>query len=162
MRHRAVVVAVALAAATVPACGSDEGETSGAKLEWEKPAELYAPKTLPKDRILFGRIRNASSETITLKSTEVRLTTVDGKRVEGDGRFVESFVHGNVPVDIQPGPEQPEPSRLRLGYEAQIEPGESVPLTIAWRTGRDIADPVVVAFGDGTRLEIPRGPPKRI
>jgi hypothetical protein len=162
MRRWAAVVVVALAAATVAACGEDEGGSSGAKLEWEKAPELYVPKALPGDRILFGRIRNASSETVTLKSEEVRLTTAGGRPVEGDGRFVESFVHGNIPLDIQPGAEQPPPSRLRLGYEARIEPGDSVPLTIAWRAGKREARPVAVTLGDGSRLEIPAGPPKRV
>ena len=164
MRRRPAAVAgalatAALAATGLAACGGDEGAARSGSIAWQKDPQLLVPETLPNDRILFGRIRNTSSKTVELNSAEVRLTAADGRRVAGNGRFVGGFVHGNIPLDIQSGEDQAPPARLRLGYEARIAPGKSVPLTVAWREAKG-RRPVAVELGDGSRLEVPQRPPR--
>ena len=155
----AALVAAALAATSLAACGGDERTDRSGSIAWEKDPQLLVPETLPNDRILFGRIRNTSSKTVQLKSVEVHLTTADGRRVAGNGRFIGGFVHGNIPLDIQSGEDQAPPAQLRLGYEARIAPGKSVPLTVAWREAKG-RRPVAVELGDGSRLEVPQRPPQ--
>lgn len=156
--RRPAAVAAALAAAALAGCGGD-GDDAPGTVGWEKEPVLIAPDRLPEDRVLIARVRNGTDKPVVLRSVDIKVVASGDRTVKASGRFVSGFVHGNIPVDIQPGPEQPEPSQRRLGYEARIEPGQSVPLTVAWRQkGKPRAEAVVL--GDGTRLELPERRPE--
>lgn len=147
------------AAAVLSACGGSEGgrAAAGGPVTWVKTPELLVRPSLPNDRILAGRIRNDSRKPITLQAKDVEV--VGGR--DGGGRFVDTFVHGNIPVELVPGPNQALPARRRLGYTVTLKPGKTAPLVATWRVqpGRRAT---AVALRPGMRLRVPGAKPKPV
>jgi hypothetical protein len=150
--RRLTRIAAGTAAILVAGCGGggEGADEAAGPVKWAGTPKLLAQPSLPGDRILGGKIRNDSRERITLQSKDVRV--VGGR--DGGGRFVETFVHGNIPVELQPGPEQPLPSRTRLGYTVTLDPGEVAPLVVTYRVERGTRARAVT-LRPGVRLSIP-------
>jgi hypothetical protein len=107
-----------------------------------------------RDRVVSGRVRNASLRRVRIEARDVRLETADGARVEGTATFVGTFLHGLYPPTREP--QRMAGSELRrTGRLAVIEPRTSVPVTLAWRLEEGEPPPERVDFGAGT-LPLPR------
>ena len=123
-------------------------------LVWERKPRLIVPETLPRDRILSGKVRNDSLRAVELTSKELSLVDAAGGRVPASAIFLETYVHGLYPPARQPE-RLPESELRRTGRKAVIHPGKSVPLTVSWRQRADTDPPVRLEFGTGA-LPVPR------
>jgi len=143
----------AIAALALRADGDSGGATGD--LTWAQGPRVFAPPRLPQDRILSASLRNDSLRRVRLGAEELRLEDASGRRVDATAVFLESFVHGLYPPTRQP-PEVSESELRRTGRLAVIDPGESVPLTVAWRPPRDVEAPLRLDYGFGS-LPVPSG-----
>lgn len=143
-----------LAAVVVAGCSGGEEERGSGGLAWERTPRLATPPSLPDDRVLTGRVRNDSLRPIELVARrDARLVDARGRQVPGVALFLDGFVRGLYPPTRGPHPLPPGEQR-RLGLAARIEPGRSVPLTVAWREGRGVGRPVRLQLGRGS-LPVP-------
>jgi hypothetical protein len=149
-RLRASLAVALVASFQGSGCG-DSGEQP--RLEWERPPQLFVPDNLPGDRTLIGWIRNTGSDPVELRAGDLRLISRDGRRIEGNAVFLQAFTRGLYPPTRRP-PELPEGEERRTGRTALIEPGRSVPLTVAWRQRPKSLRPVQIEL-DGTSLPVP-------
>jgi hypothetical protein len=140
-----LLVAVAV---TGLAVRGDSGDGSGT-LAWSKGPRVFTPPRLPQDRVLTGRVRNDSVRRIRLRPADLRLADARGREVPGTARFVESYLHGLYPPTREPE-RLPESELRRTGRLAVIEPGASVPLTVAWRRDEGTAPPERLDYGRGS------------
>jgi hypothetical protein len=160
IRATSLAAAALAIVAALGACGGSakDGPSAGSEgvgpVVWVKTPQLVVQPELPNDRILFGRIRNDSLRTVDLKSKQIRVLA-DEREVFGFGRFVDTFVHGNYPVELQPGPDQPVPATRRLGYTLELRPGQTAPLLVTWRLRAGGPRPTTVALQPGMRLGVP-------
>jgi len=137
----ALVAAVALAG-----CGSAPSSPSG--VSWEgKPLVVRQPE-LPRDTIVSGKISNKGDEQLRLDANDVRLVTADGSEVESTARFAVGVSHQLYPPREGPREKDPEFLRERLGEVANVKPGATVPLVVAWRLSPGVAAPVKVDLGE--------------
>jgi hypothetical protein len=143
----------AVAALALRAGGDSEG--AAGDLTWARSPQVFAPPRLPQDRILSARLRNDSLRRIRLSAEELRLEDASGRTVDATAVFLESFVHGLYPPTREP-PEVSESELRRTGRLAVIEPGDSVPLTVAWRPPRGVEGPLRLDYGSGS-LPVPSG-----
>ena len=134
----------------------DDGgtEQGSGDLAWAGSPRVFIPARLPRDRVLSARLRNDSLRRIRLNAEDFRLEDGRGREVAATAVFLDSFVHGLYPPTRQPR-EGPESELRRTGRLAVIAPGESVPLTVAWRQGAGAAAPVRLDYGRGY-LPLPR------
>jgi len=88
-----------------------------------------------------------------LTPSDIRLLDAEGKRVPASVIFLRTYVHGLYPPSREPG-RLPEQELRRTGRKAVIGPGESAPLTAAWRQRRGADPPVRVDYRAGS-LRIP-------
>ena len=98
--------------------------------------------------MLTAGLRNDGVHPLRVDIAEVRLLDSDGHEVASSQVFLQAFgrslwAAGRGPV------QEPDGELQRTGRIALLEPGEAVPLTVAWRT-RD---------GDPARLDCGRGSP---
>jgi len=121
---------------------------------WEREPRLVTPKTLPRDRILTGRVRNDSLRPLQLTPRQLRVMDGNGKRVPASVIFLQTYVHGLYPPTRQPK-RVPESELRRTGRKAVIPPGKSAPITVSWRQPRGASPPVRLDFGT-VELAIPR------
>jgi hypothetical protein len=109
---------------------------------------VIKPKTLPRDRILTADVRNDTLKEVELRANrDVKLLDRRGRPVTHTTIFTEGFTRDIYPPRyLRKVPKQ---DQLRLGLLAKIKPGESVPITVAWRVrSRD---------RDVVRLQTPAG-----
>jgi hypothetical protein len=131
----AVAIALALG-------GSLVGGGESGPLGWSGDARVFQHPTLPGDRVLTGTLRNDGDRGVRVDIGAVRVVTADGMPVPSTPVFLKLW-----PPDR--GPFQVADSELqRTGSVAALEPGEEVPLTVAWRAadGR----PARVEWGGGS------------
>jgi hypothetical protein len=147
VRRWLALAALALAAG----CGGDEDTGSG-DLVWTEKPRVFKHPTLPDDRILTGTVRNDSFERIDLVARDIRLRTDGGEEIDGAAVFAPTFVRGVFPQNR--GEEIPPGEQLRIGLRARLDPGATVPLTVAWRQRQ--GRPVALEYGSGA-LPVPRG-----
>jgi hypothetical protein len=149
----ALLIAVAIAAFAVR---DGDGSARGAgDLAWAKSPRVFTPDRLPQDRILTARLRNDSLREVRLSARDLRLEDAEGRKVEATALFLDSFVHGLYPPTREPA-ELTEAELRRTGRLAVIPPGESAPLTVAWRSGAGIEPPLRLDYGAGY-LPVPPG-----
>ena len=108
---------------------------------------------LPRDRILTGKVRNASLRAVDLESDRVQIRDATGHNLKATARFAQSFSHGLYPWSMHVKGSKFE--RRRIGEIATIKPGQAVPLTLSWRVPEGGSQPVEVRFDGGT-LTLPR------
>jgi len=125
--------AAALALTLAAACGSESpGGDSTGPLRWVAEPLAVTPEMLPDDRIVSGRVRNASMHPVELNARDVKLVDADGEPVQASVAFLDSFgraweVYNKGPLAL------PRDEWRRLGRLIRIEPGQEAPLTVSWR-----------------------------
>ena len=144
-----LTAAVALAAAVVIAsvvavAGGSGGEGGEGSLAWQGKVQVI-DSDVKTDRILYTKIENTSLEDVDLVAKEVRALDANGREVQSSTSFLAAFAHGIYPW-AQRG-EMGEFERRRLGQIATIKPGETAPVTLAWRVPEGGEQPVKVDFG---------------
>jgi hypothetical protein len=155
VRHagRAGVAGLALALAA-GGCGSADKASTG-PLDWKGAPFLEAVgATLPDDRILVGTVRNVSvRQELTIDSKKIAVRDAAGKSLRAFGIFTATFAHGLYGVSEAPnGPVGSD--RKRLGFTVTLKPGETAPLTIAYRLAAGVKPPLRVEYPGG-HLAVP-------
>jgi hypothetical protein len=155
VRPRALVLgaSLALTAALPLGCSDDEGMGVG-DLVWVQPPKVYREATLPRDRVLVGRIRNDSLRPIKVAASDVRAVDEDGDALRGNATFIRGFIHPLYPPTRPPPGGLPESELVRTGRELRLEPGKTAPLSVAWRLAPGAKAPVRIDYGRGS-LPIP-------
>jgi hypothetical protein len=151
VRYAAAFVLLALVL-PLGGCGGD-GEDGAAPLGWKGDPDIVVPPRLPGDRILRGEVTNGSLDRVVVDAKDVKLLDGDGRRVEATATFLSSYVHSIYPPTNRPAP-YPAAERERLGQIAQLEPGQSAPLTVSWHEPKGPRTPVRLDYGNGS-LPIP-------
>jgi hypothetical protein len=143
----------ALAAVALAGCG--DASSSSSTVAWDgKPIVVRQPE-LPRDTIVSGKISNKGSEAVRLDANEVRVVGSDGDAVQSDVRFAVGITHQLYPPREGPHENDPEFLRERLGEVANVKPGATVPLVVAWRLAPGQAAPVKVDLGSTGSLALP-------
>lgn len=150
------VVAVAFVAIAVVAGRSGDGQEKGyGRVTWERRPLVFKVKTLPRDRILSGRLRNDSLKEVDLTARkDLELLDRRGRPVAHTAIFAEGYSR-----DIYPPRDRrllPDSDQVRLGYKAKLKPGQSRPITLAWRVPSADRAPVRVRLPGGV-LALPKG-----
>jgi hypothetical protein len=155
VRARALVrsAALALTAALPLACSDDDGAGVG-DLVWAGRPNVYRQATLPRDRVLVGTIRNDSLRPIKVAATDVRAVDGDGDALRGNATFVRGYIHPLYPPTRPPSGGLPESELERTGRQLRLEPGQTAPLSVAWRLAPGAEAPVRIDYGSGS-LPIP-------
>ena len=148
------LLTVAAIAALALRDGGESAQGAG-DLRWARSPAVFTPPRVPHDRILSARLRNDSLRRIRLSADELRLEDAGGRTIEATAVFLDSFVHGLYPPTRQPA-QVSESELRRTGRLALMAPGESVPLTVAWRPAPDVEGPLRLDYGSGS-LPVPRG-----
>ena len=151
-----LVAAVALAAATAIVAvalltGSWGGDAQ--TLEWQGRVEVF-DSGVATDEILYSKVRNASLRDVDLDVEDVKVYGRDDKPVQASVRFLAAFAHGLFPWSQKPDP-LGDFERRRLGEIATLKPGQSIPITLAWRVPKGTPRPGRVDLGPA-ELKIPR------
>ena len=127
-------LAAALAALAAAGCGAEPGAVGGGSgpLVWTEPPLEFTPETLPGERILTGQLRNEGLRRLRVDLPDLRIRDASGDDVAAQPIFLQTF--GKSLWSPGRGPAQmPETELVRTGRIAWLEPGETVPFTIAWR-----------------------------
>ena len=111
-------------------CGGSGG--GAGPLVWTEPPIVFTPATTPGDRILTGTLRNEGLRRLRVDLPDLRVRDADGDTVAAQPVFLQTF--GKSLWSPGRGPAQlPETELLRTGRIAWLEPGQTVPFTLAWR-----------------------------
>jgi hypothetical protein len=150
MRPGALVpgAALALAAALPLACGGGE-DTGIGDLVWAGPPKVYRQATLPRDRVLVGRIRNDSLRPIKVAATDIHAVDENGDPLRGNATFIRGYIHPLYPPTRPPPGGLPESELERTGRQLRLRPGRTAPLSVAWRLGAGGGRPVRIEYGSG-------------
>lgn len=148
----AVLIVVAITALVMSDGGA--GDQGAGDLAWARSPRVFTPESLPQDRVLSATLRNDSLRRIRLTVDDLRMEDANGQTVESTAVFLDSFVHGLYPPTRQPA-QVSESELRRTGRLAVIAPGDSVPLTVAWRREGGVDAPVRLDYGRGY-LPVPR------
>lgn len=148
----AVLIVVAITALVMSDGGA--GDEGAGDLAWARSPRVFTPESLPQDRVLSATLRNDSLRRIRLTVDDLRMEDANGQTVESTAVFLDSFVHGLYPPTRQPA-QVSESELRRTGRLAVIAPGDSVPLTVAWRREGGVDAPVRLDYGRGY-LPVPR------
>ena len=148
----AVLIVVAITALLLSDGGA--GDEGAGDLAWARSPRVFTPESLPQDRVLSATLRNDSLRRIRLTVDDLRMEDANGETVESTAVFLDSFLHGLYPPTRQPA-QVSESELRRTGRLAVIAPGDSVPLTVAWRREGGVDAPVRLDYGRGY-LPVPR------
>jgi len=136
------------------AAASGCGATAPRKpLAWITSPQVYVPRDLPRDHIVVGRIRNASSDTVRVQATALRVRDARGSALESSAGFTSSYAHGLFGAFQRPSA-MPIREQVRLGRIVILDPGATSPLFAAWRLLPGSREPVRIDYGSGT-LPVP-------
>jgi hypothetical protein len=150
-RRLAAAIAAALATALFVALSTLGGGERVGPLDWSGDAEVFTHPTLPGDRVLTAKLRNDGIHPLRVDIGDVRLLTADGREVASSPVFLQAF--GKSLWSAGRGPVQEPDSELqRTGRIALLEPGEEVPLTVAWHARG--GEPARLDYGRGS-LSLP-------
>jgi len=150
---RRALAALALAGALtgLAACGGDGASLGAGDIGWVEEPQVVVPETLPKDRILTGTVRNDAFREAKLVARELRLVDADGDEVESAATFNAGFGRSYYSPSREP---LPEAELIRVGQEAVLQPGDTVPLTVSWSTDDGSDAPVAIEYEAGS-LPVP-------
>jgi hypothetical protein len=152
VRRAALLLLVASLHAAAGCGGGGDGAAQGGSgpLVWTEPPLRFTPETLPGDSIVTGKLRNEGLRRLRVDLPDLRVRDADGDDVAAQPIFLQTF--GKSLWSPGRGPEQlPESELLRTGRIAWLDPGETVPFTVAWR-GR--AAPTRIEY-DGGWVPVP-------
>lgn len=133
--------------------GDADRASDSVRLAWKGTPQLIEVPELPRDRILAGRIRNASLRPVDLVAARIRVIDGRGRALKASATFLQGFAHGLYPPAMKVRGGKLE--RTRTGKIATIKPGQDLPLTVSWRVPSGGSEPVELRFGGGS-LAIPR------
>jgi hypothetical protein len=122
------------------------GDGRSGPLEWSGGARVVPHPTLPGDRALTGTLRNDGDRGVRIDIGDVRTVTADGVPVPSTPVFLELWSSAGGPFQIADSELQ------RTGAIAALEPGEEVPITVAWHAAD--GKPARVDWGGGS-LPVP-------
>ena len=146
-----VVAAVALGGSRDDGSGAEAG--GGGRLAWAATPEVVTPERLPRDRVLVGDVRNDTLKEVDVRAAQdVRLVDRRGRAVPHTTIFTEGFARDIYPPRYRR--QVPLQDQLRLGLRAKIKPGDTVPITVAWRVGRGGTDATTLRLPGGD-LKVP-------
>ncbi|HEX8102445.1 MAG TPA: hypothetical protein VF533_07535 [Solirubrobacteraceae bacterium] len=157
MKLRVALGAVALLVVLVGVAVAGPGGASsdGATVAWSGAPQVYKPPTLPRDRVMAGRVRNTSLRDVDLAVADIRLLDADGHPVRSTARFLAAYARGLYPPTQRPKTPNPNEQR-QLGEIVTIRPNQTAPLTVSWRVPPGGKPPVLVDLGRGRpSLRIP-------
>jgi hypothetical protein len=123
--------AFAISAALPIACSDDDMGVGD--LVWAETPKVYREATLPRDRVLVGRVRNDSLRPIKIAATDVRAVDDDGDALRGNATFIRGYIHALYPPTRPPPGGLPESELERTGRQLRLQPGKTAPLSVAWR-----------------------------
>jgi hypothetical protein len=147
----AALIATALAALAFVVLSSLGGGERVGPLDWSGDTEVFVHPTLPEDRVLTARLRNDGIHPLRVDIGDVRLLDGDGREVASSPVFLQAF--GKSLWSAGRGPvQEPDTELQRTGRIALLEPGEEVPLTVAWHAAD--GEPVRLDYGRGS-LSLP-------
>jgi hypothetical protein len=146
----AALVAAVAVAAVVLFTGSSSGDS--ARLAWKGKVQVF-DSGIPTDKILYTEVENASLRDVDLDVEEIKVYDADGREVRSSVRFLAAFAHGIFPWSQKPDP-LGDFERRRLGEVATLKPGQSIPITLAWRVPEGGRPPVRADLG-AAELAIP-------
>ena len=160
-RAGASVPAAVVAAALVAGCGGSKKADCGwtcyspeVPLAWVTTPVAYRPQTLPRDRVLLAKVRNASSTPLRLEAAKLVVRDATGKVLRSEGRYIAGYAHGLYGAFQKPDPLPPDELK-RLGLVITLAPGKTAPIELAWRLAPGAKEPATVSYGAGT-LPLPR------
>ena len=142
-----IAVSAALAALVAAGCGAGEGPAGGGSgpLVWTAPPLEFTPETLPGERILTGQLRNEGLRRLRVDLPDLRIRDASGDPVAAQPIFLQTF--GKSLWSPGRGPDvMPETELVRTGRIAWLDPGETVPFTLAWR---EPEAPARIEYDDG-------------
>jgi hypothetical protein len=144
----AAALCLGLAAAAFAAgCGGGH-PAARVPLDWDGKPQVYVPRTLPRDRVLIGRVRNSSSKTLHLSAASLVVRDARGKPLDGSAAFTATYAHGLFGAFQQPSVIPPA-ELVRLGRVVTLAPGASAPFYAAWRLPPHVHQPVRLDYAVG-------------
>jgi hypothetical protein len=152
------VIALAVVGAAFALAGSSDdsakSESGGnGRLNWVAEPHVFTPKTLPRDRVMVGDLRNGTLKEIDVRaSKDVKLLDADGRSIPHTTIFIEGFGRDIYPPRYLR--QVPFKDQLRLGLRAVLNPGDYTPITVAWRVPRGGKDAVTLRMPGGD-VEVP-------
>ena len=108
------VLAVLTGAALLATGGRDHDRGRPGGLVWAARPRIVAPPSLPGDRVLYGQVRNDGARTLELTASRLRVLDAAGHALAANGRLLQAYAPG-------------------AGRALALEPGDTAPLTVAWR-----------------------------
>lgn len=152
-RRRRVLAGLAalllpLAALSVLLRAPDASTPISDPLRWAAAPAVYTPTHLPTDRVLSGRVVNRTAYPLVLDTATMQVVDGVGTPLHATVRFLAGFVHplyGQLQYDGVGDLSEQE----RLGLIARLAPGESRPVTVAWR--------IPAGGGPALRVVYPQG-----
>jgi hypothetical protein len=132
LTRRAVFMIVGATIALVAVIAiAGAGAAASGPLAWTGDAQVFTHPTIPGDRVLTGKLHNASTHTLRVDIGDVRVLTSGGEVVPSNPVFLQTF--GKSLWAAGRGPQTvPDTELQRTGRIALLSPGEEVPITIAW------------------------------
>jgi hypothetical protein len=151
-RTAAAAVAIVAVVVTAAGCGQAAADHEGSAVGWDGMPLVAQHPELPGDRIATGKLRNDSDEQVRLEAANAKVVDARGHQLRATVVFAAGVTHSLYPPRDAPR-ETPREQQERLGFAATIEPGDSVPVTVAWHAADGVA--VRVELGPGA-LELPK------
>lgn len=153
-----LVVAAAAVVGVVALTGGDsESQAGGQVLSWEGEPLAIAPADLPRDRVAYGTVRNTSLEQLQASNGDFDVRDAGGTELDATVQFLGTFAHGIYGAYQKPDP-LPEEELIRLGFQVDLESGETSPLTVSYRLEAGSKLPAMLYYRDAPALELPDDP----
>jgi hypothetical protein len=109
---------------------------------------------LPHDRVVFGRVRNASHRMLSLDTRRLVVHDAGGRALVSSARFTAGFAHPLYGAFQQPSFHEPA-ELARLGIIIELPPGDAAPLFVAYRMLPSSRGPLTASFGGPRPLPLP-------
>jgi hypothetical protein len=150
------IATVALAAAAGAATGCGNGaKQGGGGLSWAGTPRIFLPRGTPGDRVLIGRVRNDSRDTLHILASRVIVRDAGGTPLRGSAGFTATFAHGLYGAFQRPA-RLSHAEAVRLGLEVYLPPGRTAPFFAAWHVPPGVRRPLRIDYGAGTLVPPPR------
>jgi hypothetical protein len=146
---RLLVLGTAFAISAALPIGCSDDDMGVGDLVWVETPKVYREATLPRDRVLVGRVRNDSLRPIKIAAIDVRAVDDDGDALRGNATFIRGYIHALYPPTRPPPGGLPESELERTGRQLRLQPGKTAPLSVAWRLTPGGPAPSRIDYGPG-------------